>query len=314
MASAFSTNSGSDSRRLATSWRGAPSKTCKRTAALGKGSIRSSACSRSDFVEARSSAQGQEGRSDHAGRHLGNPAALVLQHHFLIDQQHFAHLRLEGRVAALQVISHLVGAQGLLGQDSLHGRLGCPRQRRMSGRQGLPPHMLSQRLPRPQFRCVTALLGFRAGQMHHPSLGGFRDHRLPGPMVGVFQARRQAHPQGLAHPLGHAAAGHAHLASNRRDGFASMIAPQNLGPLHFTLRRRLRTTQAFELLHFLVSQHQLCTPRFSCHATKHTREAGLCEHLLTKRYTRGPWLFRPSRSTETAHRSWIARRFCRRRC
>src|ERR1019366_701594 len=100
------------------------------------------------------------------------------------------------------------------------------------------------------------------------------------------QARRQTHPQGLAHPLGHAGAGHAHLASNRGDGVAGMIVPQNLGPLHFPPRRRLRPTELFELLRFRLGQHQLRTPRFPCHAAKHIRKAGPCEHLLTKRYTR----------------------------
>src|SRR6202034_4654972 len=84
---------------------------------------------------------------------------------------------------------------------------------------------------------------------------------------------------------GHAGAGHAHLVSNRRDGFAGMIAPQNLGPLHLTPRRRLRTTQAFELLNFFLGQHHLCTPRYSCHAPNYTRKANPCEYILTKRYT-----------------------------
>ena len=118
--------------------------------------------------------------------------------------------------------------------------------------------------------------------MHHPSFSGLRDQRLPGPMVGVFQARRQTHLEGLADPLGQAGAAYANFVSNRRDGFARMTASQNLGPLHLTPWRRLQATQAFELLHFLSGQHQLCTSRFSCLAAKHTRKADLCEHLLTK--------------------------------
>ena len=52
-----------------------------------------------------------DGNGNHAGRGLGSPAALALQHHFLIDQQHFAHFGLKSRVAPLQIIRHLVGAQ-----------------------------------------------------------------------------------------------------------------------------------------------------------------------------------------------------------
>src|SRR5208282_2218414 len=109
--------------------------------------------------------------------------------------------------------------------------------------------------------------------------------RLPRPMVGVFQAGRQADLQGLSDPLGHARPRHGNLTSNRRDGFASIIIPQNLSSLYLAPWRRLRTTQPFQSVDFLGGQHQLCTPRFSCHAAKHIRKAGPCEHLLTKRYT-----------------------------
>ncbi len=43
--------------------------------------------------------------------------------------------------------------------------------------------------------------------------------------------------------------------------------------------------ETIQSVDFLGGQHQLCTLRFSCHAAKHNRKAGPCEHLLTKRYT-----------------------------
>jgi hypothetical protein len=104
-------------------------------------------------------------------------------------------------------------------------------------------------------------------------------------MVGVFQAGGQADVEGLADPLGDAGPSHGNLASNLGDGFTGMIAPQNFGSLHLAPWRRLRTTQPFESLNFLWGQHQLCTPRFSCHAQKHTRKTGICEYVLEKRNT-----------------------------
>jgi hypothetical protein len=71
-----------------------------------------------------------------------------------------------------------------------------------------------------------------------------------------FEPAVKTHPEGLADQFGHAAAAHANLASNRGDRFAGMKTPQNLGSLHLTPWRRLRTTQAFELLYFLSCQHQ----------------------------------------------------------
>jgi len=91
--------------------------------------------------------------------------------------------------------------QGLLRQDALDGSLGRPAQGRVSGRDRVPAHMLGQRLSCPQFRRAPEILRLRAGQMYHPSFGGWHDHRFPGPMVGILQARRQAHPQGFADQL-----------------------------------------------------------------------------------------------------------------
>ena len=149
----------------------------------------------------------------------------------------------------------------------MHGRLGCLGQGRIARFHGMLAHVPGQRAAGPQLGGVTELLGFAAGQVHHPGLGLFGDAGLAGTMIGVFERRFQPHGEGSLNPFANAFARHLHGPHNLGDRLAAMITPQNLGALHLPSRSFPGTTQPLEMLHLFGREKQLGTLRFSCHAS-----------------------------------------------
>src|SRR5262249_11557953 len=102
--------------------------------------------------------------------------------------------------------------------------------------------------------------------MHHPRLVSPGNHRFSGTMVGISQTGRQPDVENLGHPFGDAGTCHGNVASNLSDGFAGMVAPENLTALSLSPGDCLGATQALELLKFLRRQDQFRSFRLSSHA------------------------------------------------
>jgi hypothetical protein len=145
---------------------------------------------------------------------------LLQQCDLAIDAQDLGHLGGEVRVAALEIITHLVRFDVLPAEDLAQraprqlGQTGAPRLRAMLA------NVLGKQARRPQFVGIAEVLGFAASQIHNegPRLVG--DRRLASRPRAVVERRHDAEPLGAAQTAFDRLMRHPNRGTRRRRGRA----------------------------------------------------------------------------------------------
>src|SRR5215204_1518492 len=118
---------------------------------------------------------------------------LLLQElHLAINAQHFGHLLRKLRIAAFQVVTHLVRLHLLLVEDLAHRALYQGGETRVPLRRPMLASMAGQKPGRPQFVRIAKILGLAACQRRQPCLGFHRDRRLLARVTAIVQRRHGA--------------------------------------------------------------------------------------------------------------------------
>src|SRR5271165_1288964 len=91
--------------------------------------------------------------------------------HFLVQVQHYGHLRLKLRVPAFHVVADLVRTNLALGQNSVQPGPAQFSQTRMTGFETMLPHVSLEQRIGPKLVSVAQLLGFLTGAMQNPRNG-----------------------------------------------------------------------------------------------------------------------------------------------
>src|ERR1019366_6528268 len=225
------------------------------------------------------------GYSDYRGcqRSTGRRRS-VLQHHFLIDQQHLSHLALKLWIAPFQVILHFMRLQLLLLENPLHRGFGSTRQAGMSGANRVLTHMSRQGSARPQFGGIAQVFGLGASQMHHPRFIGCGNDRLLGTMKGVFEPSLHSHLQSLMQAMVNRDSADVQGTLDSRRIVTPLVVQKNPRPFDFAERCRARGTQSYKSLLFLCAKDQSWKFGFPGHALNLTPPT-LSVNVLTKRCT-----------------------------
>lgn len=150
---------------------------------------------------------------------------------------------------------NLVAAR-LVGSEDL-GNRSSPQfgQTRVSGRRAMPAGMLGQQRGGPKFLGRTEVLGFLAGQRHHPGARLRRDGGAAAPARQIVQRPRHAQLQGLAQTALDTGPVGAQLPGDLRNRVAGVIAQQHRSAPHAARRLASRLGQRGK--HFALAVIQL---------------------------------------------------------
>lgn len=202
---------------------------------------------------------------------------LVLDHHFLVNQQHFIHLALKFRIPPFQVILHFMRLQLLLVQNPLHSGFGGPSQAGVASGFGSLADMSRQRFARPQFGGVAEVFGLGAGQMNDPSFVGHANDRFFGAVKRVLKAGFQPHRQCLPKAAVNRDSADAQGLLDSGGILTGIVTQKNARPFNLPHRRGARSAHRFEASLFLRCQDQRRQLGLSGHAPEPGTSAAFCK-------------------------------------